>query len=374
MEPYDLLSNMDNIQPQISLRQLLAVAPTCRSVLSSSLVRKRPKTVDVINEINNFEENVDVNDIFIDPGAPTVEVFINGFLIDGVQIDSGSNVNLMNADTMEEIGLTTMATTPIILRMADQSHVKPLGILKQVHTTIGGIDFQIDYIVFKVTESISPYPILSGKPWLFNGRVKEDWEKGTITIGKGKQKIVLPMYPTQYHGETQNEESEETSDNPYDSERKTTNFITRERPLFKSLSPGEYFMPKNQIEDLDDEILVWENAPIFNVTTEVEVESEPKALYIMDSDELNENLSYSYLLELQPPKSECVEMNLGTQEDPKTIRIYKNLNLKEYEEWLQFFTKYKSAFVWTYKDLKGIPREVCQHRIILEPNTKLGRQ
>ena len=40
MEPYDLLSNMDNIQPQISLRQFLAVAPTCRSALSSSLVRK----------------------------------------------------------------------------------------------------------------------------------------------------------------------------------------------------------------------------------------------------------------------------------------------------------------------------------------------
>ena len=84
MEPYDLLSNMDNIQPQISLRQLLAVAPTCRSALSSSLVRKRPKTVDVVNEINNFEEIVDVNDISIDLGAPTVEVFIDGSLIEGV--------------------------------------------------------------------------------------------------------------------------------------------------------------------------------------------------------------------------------------------------------------------------------------------------
>ena len=104
MEPYDLLSNMDNIKPQISLRQLLAVAPTCRSALSSSLVRKRPKTVDVVNEINNFEEIVDVNDISIDPGAPTVEVFIDGSLIEGVQIDNGSSVNLMNADTMEEIG------------------------------------------------------------------------------------------------------------------------------------------------------------------------------------------------------------------------------------------------------------------------------
>ena len=322
MEPYDLLSNMDNIQSQISLRQLLAIAPTCRSALSSSLIRKKPKIVDVVNEINNFEEIVDVNDISIDLGAPTVEVFIDGSLIEGVQIDSGSSVNLMDADTMEEIGLTTMTTTPIILRMANQSHVKPLGILKQVLTTIGGIDFQIDYIVFKVIESISPYLILLRRPWLFNGRVKEDWGKGTITIGKGKQKIVLPMYPTQYHGETQNEESEETSDDPYDSERETTNYITRERPLFKSLSPWEYFMPKNQIEDSDDEIFSWENALVFNITTEVEVESEPESLYIMDSDEMNENLSYSYLPELQPPKSECVEMNLETQKDPKTIRNY----------------------------------------------------
>ena len=205
---------------------------------------------------------------------------------------------------------------------------------------------------------------------MFNGRVKEDWRKGTITIGKGKQKIVLPMYPTQYHGETQDEESEETSDDSYGSEKETTNFITRERSLFKSLSPGEYFMSKNQIEDSDDEILAWENAPVFNITLEVEVGSEPEPPYITDSDEMNENLSYSYLPELQPPKSECVEMNLGTQEDPKTIRIYKNLNPKEYEEWLQFFFKCKSTFAWTYKDLKGIPREVCQHRIILEPNTK----
>ena len=61
---------------------------------------------------------------------------------------------------------------------------------------------------------------------------------------------------------------------------------------------------------------------------------EPKPPCITDSDEMNENLSYSYLPELQPPKRECVEMNLGTQEDPKTIRIYKNLNPKEYEGWL----------------------------------------
>ena len=133
-------------------------------------------------------------------------------------------------------------------------------------------------------------------------------------------------------------------------------------------------MSKYQIEDLDDEILAWKKALIFNITSEVEVESEPEPLYITDSDKMNENLSYSYLPELPPPKSECVEMNLETQEDSKTIRIYKNLNPKEYEEWLQFFTKCKSAFAWTYKDLKRIPRENCQHRIIIEPNTKPVKQ
>ena len=53
-----------------------------------------------------------------------------------------------------------MTPTPIILRMADQSRVKPLGMLAQVLTSIGGIDYKIDYIVFKVTEHISTYPIL----------------------------------------------------------------------------------------------------------------------------------------------------------------------------------------------------------------------
>ena len=95
----------------------------------------------------------------------------------------------MNVDSMEEIGFKTMTTIPIILRMADQSRVKPLGILKQVLTTIGRIDFQIDYIVFKVTKSISPYPILLGRPWLFNGQVKEDWRKDTIIVGKGNDHI-----------------------------------------------------------------------------------------------------------------------------------------------------------------------------------------
>ena len=47
MNLYDILTNMDLIQPQIILRQLLAIAPCCRSELCASFVQRRAKIVDV---------------------------------------------------------------------------------------------------------------------------------------------------------------------------------------------------------------------------------------------------------------------------------------------------------------------------------------
>jgi hypothetical protein len=358
MDQYDILNNMDNIQPQISLRQLLAIAPKCRSELSSSLVRKRAKTVDV-------------NDISLDPGAPVVHVIIDGSLINGVQVDSGSSVNLMNVDTMEELGLTSMTTTPIILRMADQSRVKPLGMLSQLLTTIGGIDYKIDYVVFKVSESISTYPILLGRPWLYLAKAKDDWGKGTLTIGKGHNKIILPMYLTPYHGETQEEDTEVTTSNTYVSESESTKLITREHPTFKSIGLGEYNEPLTE-EDSDTAILNWENSPVFGIIAESESETKPP--YQTDSEELIENFSYTSLPKLKTPKSTCVDMNLGTENDPKNIRVYSGLTTELFKEWLQVFKDTQDVFAWTYKDLKGVPPEICQHQIVLETNAKPIRQ
>ena len=235
MPPYDILNDLDKMQPQISLRQLLALSPLCKNELTSSLVRKRPKTTEEVNVKtkkdrslkNKTPKIVDVHDISVDPGAPTVDVMIDGALIEGAQVDSGSSVNLMNVDTMEELGLTNMTSTPIILRMADQSRVVPLGILKGIITNIGGLRFKINYIVFKVSESISTYPILLGRPWLKSARVKDDWGKGTLTIGRGRNKVVLPMFPAKYHGETQDEDSEYTTEVSSESDPESTNYVTQ---------------------------------------------------------------------------------------------------------------------------------------------------
>ena len=38
MEPYDILRDLDAIQPTITMKQLLVVSPECRTTLTSSLV------------------------------------------------------------------------------------------------------------------------------------------------------------------------------------------------------------------------------------------------------------------------------------------------------------------------------------------------
>jgi hypothetical protein len=250
MQPYDVLANSDHIQPTISMRQLLAISPKCRSELSYSLIRKRS------NKIN-------VHDISIDPGAPTADVMIDSSLIQGVQIDGGSSINLMNQETMDEIGLTNMISTLIILRMADQSKVKPLGILKQVPTLVGGIEYKVDYIIFKITESISSYPILLGRPWLYLAMAKDDWGKGTLTIGRGSQKTSLPMYPPIYRGETQEDDTNVTSDNSYDSDLEREMYepikhVASNSKSYRCLGLGEYFTPLVDPNDSDDAILAWQ--------------------------------------------------------------------------------------------------------------------
>ena len=45
---YDLLEDLGKIKADISIRQLLGIAPTCRSLLHSTMVRKRNRNVNEV--------------------------------------------------------------------------------------------------------------------------------------------------------------------------------------------------------------------------------------------------------------------------------------------------------------------------------------
>jgi hypothetical protein len=80
----------------------------------------------------------------------------------------------MSAKIMEKLGLTKLRPTTLILRMANQNRVKPMGFLLMVHTIIIGIEYKIDCIMFKLLTSTFSYPILLGKSWLYQIKAKND--------------------------------------------------------------------------------------------------------------------------------------------------------------------------------------------------------
>ena len=105
-------------------------------------------------------------DMFMDSEAPSITVEIGNHSISGVQLDGGAVVNLMTEHTMEELGLKTLEPTNIILRMADQRRVKPLGMLHGIKTIVAGLQFHVNYLVVRPHSYGESFPILIGRPWL----------------------------------------------------------------------------------------------------------------------------------------------------------------------------------------------------------------
>lgn len=58
-------------------------------------------------------------------------------------------------------------------------------------------------------------------------------------------------------------------------------------------------------------------------------------------------------------------VNLGDEANPKNIFIGDDWNPVLKAAAFKIFMEYKDVFAWTYKDLKGLPLELCVHIIKL---------
>ncbi|KAH7441806.1 hypothetical protein KP509_03G055400 [Ceratopteris richardii] len=147
---------------------------------------------EVENQVGGFAEHITTQ---IDSNAPSVTVKIKGYAVPGAQLDSGAAVNLMTEFMMKALGLNHMEETSMSLRMADQTQVKPTGLLKNVSTVVGGLEFKVDYLIVRPRTSEATFSILLGRPWLVQDECVHDWHTGFITIGPKADRIQLQVSP-----------------------------------------------------------------------------------------------------------------------------------------------------------------------------------
>ena len=60
------------------------------------------------------------------------------------------------------------------------------------------LTFSIDYVVLHTLAAANAYPLLLGRPWLFQAKAVHNWHKGTLTISNGAIQVKLVVHNLSY--------------------------------------------------------------------------------------------------------------------------------------------------------------------------------
>ena len=75
------------------------------------------------------------------------------------------------------------------------------------------------------------------------------------------------------------------------------------------------------------------------------------------------------------PVGDAVEdKNIGTEENPKIIKLSKKLPEREKREYVELMKRYTDVFAWSYEDLKEYDTSIIQHTIPIKPGERPFKQ
>ncbi|KAH7307762.1 hypothetical protein KP509_22G076400 [Ceratopteris richardii] len=195
LEEVDIIKLLVDTEVTLGIGTLLKCSPLYRKQFYNEYIKKPRKARDKKRQDKDVQGMIQSIMTQIDSNAPAVTVEIKGYAVSGAQLDSGAAVNLMTEYMMKALGLNHMEETPMSLRMVDQTQVKPAGLLKNVSTVVGGLEFKVDYLIVRPRTSEATFSILLGRPWLVQAKCVHTLRTGFITIGSKADRIHLQVSP-----------------------------------------------------------------------------------------------------------------------------------------------------------------------------------
>ncbi len=89
-------------------------------------------------------------------------------------MDGGSRVNIITKQLKLRLGLPKPKPTPYNLKMADQTTMKLVGLIKDLKIYVHGNFYITTFIVFQNNVVDSSCPMLVGRPWLKDVKLAHD--------------------------------------------------------------------------------------------------------------------------------------------------------------------------------------------------------
>jgi len=98
----------------------------------------------------------------------------------------------------------------------------------------------------------------------------------------------------------------------------------------------------------------------------------PKGLVPLER--LFDNNDVAHQPKMEPNEGEVEHCNIGTEEEPKIIKISKNLSPDERGEYVSMLKKFSDVFAWSYDDLRVYNTDIIQHTILVKEDQKPFKQ
>jgi len=77
---------------------------------------------------------------------------------------------------------------------------------------------------------------------------------------------------------------------------------------------------------------------------------------------------------MEPLKADIEEYNLGTEDNPKMIKLSKSLPPDQKLKYVELMREFQDVLAWSYEDLKSYDNSIIQHTIPLKENQKPFKQ
>ena len=384
---------MNHTKANISIGQLLEIAPYCKKRIMAALGNDE--------EPEEPTQAYQVTAKAFDEEMPMISVIVKNRRIPNALIDGGSGVNIITDTLRRKLGLKKIEPAPFTIKMADQRKVMPKGIIRDVRLDVGGIIIRTTLTVIDMVSSEDSYSLLLGRPWLKEAQAQHDWPLNKLTLTQKGNKVEVstqrtpalspakrPLNWEDYDWEMGLSDEEEAivyeafpellpmGDFDLKSLRKlrapscnTVEIDTPKEPGKPGARKSETEKPRSR-KATKKEQEAMEEKPVYPPQFYKVKEGE----IAIDHTPASEAVKGKQIAGWTVEDEDLVKhLNLGTTEDPKLVKIAKDLG--EYEAKVkELLLNFKDVFAFTYKDMKGIPPHVCEHKIELQPEAKPVRQ
>ncbi|MCO5563370.1 hypothetical protein L7F22_017011 [Adiantum nelumboides] len=304
LEPYDMVEDLKSQRPNTSWPQLMHLSSSIRRQwpkLASTRIPKKRKEKVVKSIKSNTPKDID----------PIVDAYIKVKRVSNVYVDGGAQMCVITERTMHRLGLSITEPSDCHAKLANNSKVKCLGIIKDVHITILDVSAKVDFYV--MPSKGEGYPRILGRPWFMEVNADQKWGSGKLVLQKGKRIVYDTKLGKQsnicFETSTDEDSSDESS---YEDEE----FYTSEESSMEVMG------------------FVFQQPQAKGSSTEVEVTAQEKPML----EERFRNV------------------------------LAKDLTKEEEEDYINTFKRYPHVLITDYSMIKGV--DVIQHHIELKPDAK----